>query len=231
MLLLLEGLTVRFGGLEALCGLDLALAPGGALGLVGPNGCGKTTLFNAVSGIVRPAAGRILFDGRDLARLSAHAVARLGIARTFQQVRLFERMTAWDNVLPAAAPVDRSLAERALAAVGLAAERHTLASELPLQAQRRLEIARALARAPRLVLMDEPTAGLNAEETEAMAALIRTAVLPGRALILTEHKPDVIAALCPQAVLLEHGRKAMEAPPAALFASPAFRRAYLGAMD
>jgi ABC-type branched-subunit amino acid transport system ATPase component len=228
MLLQLEGLTVRFGGVEALSRLDLALAPGQALGLMGPNGCGKTTLFDAITGLVPPAAGRIAFRGRDVTGLPAHAIARMGLARTFQTVRLFERMTVADNLAPVDAPTSSARRERLLEAVGLARRRDALAGEVTLEEQRRLEIARALARAPALLLMDEPTAGLDPQETEAMVALIRRLVLPACALILTEHKGHVVADLCPRAVLLDQGRKVGEGPPAELFASPDFRRRYLG---
>jgi ABC-type branched-subunit amino acid transport system ATPase component len=235
MLLQLEGLTVRFGGVEALSAVDLALEPGASLGLMGPNGCGKTTLFNAISGIVRPSSGRILLRGRDIAGSSVHDIARRGVARTFQTVRLFPQMTVLDNIRPVAPPAsageDIGIVERALAQTGLAGKRHTLADELSLGEQRRLEIARAMARSPHLVLMDEPTAGLNPEETDALVRLVAETVLPACSLILIEHKPDVIAALCPVAILLDQGRKAAEAPPAELFASEAFRRAYLGAID
>src|SRR6185503_14021071 len=152
MLLRLEGLTVRFGGVEALSAVDLSLALGQSLGLMGPNGCGKTTLFNAISGVVRPDAGRVLFRDRDIIGLPVHDIARLGIARTFQTVRLFPLMTVHDNVRPAAAQAspgeERQIVEHALEAAGLAAKRDVLAGELALGEQRRLEIARALARSP-----------------------------------------------------------------------------------
>jgi branched-chain amino acid transport system ATP-binding protein len=231
VLLRLEGVTVRFGGVEALSALDLSLEPGASLGLMGPNGCGKTTLFNAISGVVRPTSGRILFQDVDIAGLPAHAIARLGIARTFQTVRVFERMTVRENVMPTISTTDPGVIERVLEQVNLTAKGDVLAAELSLGEQRRLEIARALARSPCLILMDEPTAGLNPSETDEMAALIRDAVLPAHAVILTEHKPDVIAELCPVAALLDQGRKAIEAPPKELFASSAFRGAYLGIMD
>ena len=235
MLLQLEGLTVRFGGVEALGPVDLSLAPGASLGLMGPNGCGKTTLFNAISGVARPDGGRVLFGERDITVLPVHEIAKVGIARTFQTVRLFPLLTVRDNVRPAAAPAhvgaEKATIERALEVAGLAAKSNVLAGELAIAEQRRLEIARALARTPRLVLMDEPTAGLNPEETDALVKLIADAVRPIAALILIEHKPDVVAALCPMAVLLDRGRKVAEAPPTDLFAGDAFRRAYLGAID
>jgi ABC-type branched-subunit amino acid transport system ATPase component len=235
MLLQLEGLTVRFGGVEALSAVDLSLAPGRSLGLMGPNGCGKTTLFNAISGVVRPDGGRVLFRGHDITGAAVHAIARRGIARTFQTVRLFAQMTVRDNVRPAAAqgsPAEEGrIVERALEEAGLAARRDVLAGELSLGEQRRLEIARALARSPHLVLMDEPTAGLNPEETDALVELVADAVRPAAGLILIEHKPDVIAALCPMAMLLDRGRATAAAPPAELFASDTFRRAYLGVID
>jgi branched-chain amino acid transport system ATP-binding protein len=228
MLLQLEGLTVRFGGVEALRDVDLTLAPGQVLGLMGPNGCGKTTLFNAVTGLVRADAGRVVFRGRDVTRLPPHAIAKAGIARTFQTARLFQQMTVADNVARVDAPNWRREIDQLLEAVGLAHKREVLAAELSLEEQRRLEIARAVARSPSLVLMDEPTAGLNPKETETMATLIRQVVMPARAVILTEHKGDVVADLCPLVVLLDGGRKALQGSPQEVFTSSAFRSCYLG---
>jgi ABC-type branched-subunit amino acid transport system ATPase component len=179
--------------------------------------------------VVRPDGGQVLFGDRDITALPVHEIARVGIARTFQTVRLFPLMTVRDNVRPTTG--EKASVERALEVAGLAAKGDVLAGELALAEQRRLEIVRALARTPRLVLMDEPTAGLNPEETDALVELIAAAVLPVAALILIEHKPDVVAALCPMAVLLDRGRKVAEAPPAELFAGDAFRGAYLGVMD
>jgi branched-chain amino acid transport system ATP-binding protein len=221
MLLQLEGVSVRFGGVEALAGLDLRLKADQALGLMGANGCGKSTLFNAISGIVRPSAGRILFGDRDITAAPVHDIARAGIARTFQTVRLFPAMTVADNVARVDEAGAGDAAEHALERVGLAARRQVLVSELSLVEQRRLEVARALGRSPRLLLLDEPTSGLGPQETEDMIRLLADAVLPGRAVILAEHKPHVIAELCPLAALLDQGRKIDEGPPTDLFAAMA----------
>ncbi len=218
MLLDVRGLTVRFGGVEALSKVDLQLAPGEALGLVGANGCGKTTLFNAVTGVVPVAAGEVSFAGDDITGAPIQEIARRGVARTNQTVRLFPTMTVADNV----ARVDRGGSDgmgAVLEQTGLAARRETLASELSLAEQRRLEVARALARSPRLVLLDEPTSGLSPEDTDAMIALLAEHVLPCRAVILIEHKLRVLSALCPRAVLLDQGRVANAGSPAGLFGS------------
>jgi ABC-type branched-subunit amino acid transport system ATPase component len=224
MLLQLEGLRVRFGGVEALAGLDLELAAGRALGLMGPNGCGKTTLFNAITGVVRPCAGRIVFRGSDVTAAPVHAIVRRGIARTFQGVRLFSTMTVADNVARVDQPAHPDSVELALQQTGLARRRSVLAAELSLAEQRCLEIARALARSPRLLLMDEPTSGLSPQETDRMIALLADTVLPGRAAIVAEHKPHVVAALCQTALLLEEGRKVKEAPAADLPGGAAMER-------
>jgi branched-chain amino acid transport system ATP-binding protein len=218
MILQLEGLTVRFGGVEALSGVDLEVAHGQALGLVGANGCGKTTVFNAVTGVVPSAAGRVIFLGEDITAAPIHAIARRGIARTYQTVRLFPAMTVAGNVTPVDEPSAYDRVEAVLEQTGLLARRQVLAGELALAEQRRLEVARALARSPRLVLMDEPTSGLTPRETDDMIRLLADRVLPNRSVILIEHKPHVLADLCPLAVLLDQGRKVDVCPPAELFA-------------
>jgi ABC-type branched-subunit amino acid transport system ATPase component len=218
MLLDVKGLTVRFGGVEALTNVDLRLARGEVLGLVGANGCGKTTLFNAITGVVPIADGQVKFAGEDIVGVPIHDIARRGIARTNQTARLFTNMTVADNV----SRVDRGDGETidvVLAHMGLDERRDSLAGELSLAEQRRLEIARALARSPRLLLLDEPTSGLSPEDTDAMIGLLAKHVLPGRAAILIEHKLPVLSVLCPQAILLAQGRVAGVGRPARLFES------------
>jgi branched-chain amino acid transport system ATP-binding protein len=218
MLLELRALAVRFGGVEALKAVDLQLAAGEALGLVGPNGCGKTTLINAICGVVPVVGGRVTFAGDDITAAAIHAIARRGIARTNQTVRLFPKMTVADNVARVDGP-DRAPIDAILEYTGLADRKEALAEELSIAGQRRLEVARLLARSPRLVLLDEPTSGLSPEDTDAMTALLAQHVLPGRAAIVIEHKLPVLKRLCPQAVLLDQGRVAGIGPPADLFGS------------
>ncbi len=219
MILQLEGLTVRFGGVEALSGVELQVAPGQALGLVGANGCGKTTLFNAVTGVVRPSAGRVVLLGEDVTAAPVHAIARRGIARTYQTVRLFPLMSVAGNVARADAGDAPDRIEEILEQTGLADRRRVLAAELSLAEQRRVEVARALARSPCLLLMDEPTSGLSPQDTDDMIRLLADTVLPNRSAILIEHKPHVLATLCPLAVRLDQGRKVDVRPPADLFAA------------
>lgn len=215
MLLDVRGLAVRFGGVEALDAVDLQLAPGEVLGLAGANGCGKTTLFNAICGVVPIAAGHVRFSGEDITGAPIWEIARRGIARTNQTARVFPMMTVADNVSPADRAGRKDI-DAVLACTGLEARGEALAGELSLAEQRRLEIARALARAPRLVLLDEPTSGLGPEDTQAMVALLAEHVLPGRAALLIEHKLSVLSELCPRAIILEQGRVATIGPPADL---------------
>ena len=218
MLLDVQGLTVRFGGVEALNNVDLQLAAGEVLGLVGANGCGKTTLLNAITGVAPIAAGHVKFAGEDITGAPIHDIARRGIARTNQTARLFAAMTVADNISRVDQRSDETI-DAVLGHTGLTERRETLAGELSLAEQRRLEVARALARSPRLLLLDEPTSGLSPEDTDAMIALLAKHVLPGRAVILIEHKLPVLSALCARATLLDQGRVAGTGPPAGLFGS------------
>ena len=226
-MLRIDGLTVRFGGVEALGDLALAVAPGETVGLIGPNGAGKTTLFDAVTGVVRPAGGRIRIAGRDANGLAPHAIAGLGVARTFQGIRLFRRLSALDNVR-AGRRVD---AEAWLERVGLKHRSNALPDELAPAEQRRLELARALAADPRLLLLDEPVGGLTPAETDDLERLLRTVALPGRATILIEHRVDLVAALCRRIVVLDFGRKIADGAPDEVLRDSQVRAAYLGQPD
>lgn len=223
-MLSVEGVSVRFDGISALSSVNLAVAAGERLGVVGPNGAGKTTLLNAVTGLVRPAAGAIRLDGRPLTGLTPDAVARAGVARTFQSSRLFSRMTVAQNV-SVGRPLD---AQPWLALVGLLPRRGDLAAALTPGEARRLELARALAGRPRVLLLDEPCGGLSAAETEDIAALLEGAVTPATIMVVVEHKLRVISRLCARVAVLHLGEKIFDGPPAALRADRRVLEAYLG---
>lgn len=223
-MLRVEGLTVRFGGVEALSDLTLDVTPGETVGLIGPNGAGKTTLFDALTGVVRPDAGSIRIAGRNVDGLAAHAIARLGVARTFQGIRLFRRLSVGDNV-----PTGRGGdADTWLDRVGLKHRRDALPDELAPAEQRRLELARALAAEPRLLLLDEPVGGLTPAETAEFENLLRAVALPGRTTILIEHRVDLVAALCQRIVVLDFGRKIADGAPDDVLGDARVRAAYLG---
>jgi ABC-type branched-subunit amino acid transport system ATPase component/ABC-type branched-subunit amino acid transport system permease subunit len=249
-LLEVRDLQVRFGGLLALDGVSLAVRPGEIYGIIGPNGAGKTTLFNAVTGVAPVAAGTIRLAGADLLGLPPWRRARRGVARTFQNIRAFAGLTAWETVEVgfharlAAGPLAhlagtpgareeagwvRRRADELLAFVGLEAAAGQLARNLPYGHQRRLEIARALATGPRLLLLDEPAAGLNPTECEALVALIRRTRDAGVTVLLVEHHMEVVMALCDRILVLNFGRPIAEGPPAAIREDPAVVAAYLGA--
>jgi ABC-type branched-subunit amino acid transport system ATPase component len=222
--LALERVSVRFEGTEALRAVSLAAAPGERLGLVGPNGAGKTTLLDAVSGLARPVAGTVRLGDRRLTGLPADAIARAGVARGFQSPRLFTRMTVEENVR-----ASRVLDARPwLAFTGLEERRHELAGALTPGEGRRLELARALAGEPRVLLLDEPFGGLTAAETEAMAELVLRAATSGRIVLLVEHNLAVVARLCPRVVVLHLGEKIFDGPGSALGSDPRVVEAYLG---
>ncbi len=223
-------LTKRFAGLTALDGVSFTVHEGEILGLVGPNGAGKTTCFDCVSGLTIADGGRVLYDGRPVTAEPAHRLARLGIGRTFQVVKPFRDLTALENVLVALGHRQRGLralgwrsggacrreALGLLSRVGLAAEAGRRAGLLPLAMLKRLDLARALALSPRLLLLDEPLAGLDREQTHAAVELIRGLRAQGLTTILAEHRMPALMALVDRAIVLAHGEVIGEGFPAAL---------------
>ena len=240
------GLSKKFGALHAIDHLDLDLQNDGITGLIGPNGAGKTTVFNTITGIHKPTSGHVLYRGQDITAWPAHRVANLGVARTFQNLKIFKRLTVLDNVLGAQTSLPRmagwlgkfqgkvadktatDAAEHALAMVGLADRQGTLAHELPLGEQRRLELARALAREPDLLMLDEPAGGMTPQETEDMAQLIETISSSGPSILLIEHKMSLVMKLCENIIVLNFGKKIAEGDPDFIQSEPAVREAYLG---
>jgi ABC-type branched-subunit amino acid transport system ATPase component len=232
-MLRIDGLTVRFDGIEALRDLTLAVPAGARIGVLGPNGSGKTTLFNAISGLVAIAAGSVHLDGQTISRLAPHQIAMTGVARTFQTLRLFNRLSVLDNVLPqtglaATARDVRQRSRAALDAVGLDARRDVLAGDLGFYEQRRLEIARAIAAEPRLLLADEPTGGLSQAEAEEIVGLLGRAFGSGTTILLIEHKIAAVEALCPRAFLLTEGRLAADAATSDMLRDRTLSSVYFG---
>jgi branched-chain amino acid transport system ATP-binding protein len=228
--------SVEFAGLHALAGVSLTLQPGEILGLIGPNGSGKTTLVNVLSGQIRPSAGQVLCQGEAIAGLPPRQIARRGVARTFQIVRLFHNLTVRENIEAAALAqgatrrAARAQADGLLAEYGLGPLAEALAGTLNHGAKRRVEIARALAATPRFLLLDEPAAGMNEEESEALLALL--AVLPERrrlGLLVIDHDMHLIMRLCQRLQVLASGRTIAEGDVAAVRAHQAVVEAYLGA--
>jgi branched-chain amino acid transport system ATP-binding protein len=233
-LLSLEGVTKRFGGLTAVREVSLEVRRGDLLGVIGPNGAGKTTLFNVIAGYYRPEEGRIVFDGHAVTGWPAHAIARLGLTRTFQIVKPFGNLSVRDNVMIGALtrrPTVREAradAERVIGVCGLGPHATAAARALPLALRKRLEVARALATGPRLLLLDEVMAGLNPTELVAMIELIRRLHGEGLTLIVIEHVMAAMMRLAQRIVMLHHGEKIAEGTPREIASDRRVIDAYLG---
>jgi branched-chain amino acid transport system ATP-binding protein len=244
-----DDVTVQFGGLTALDAVTFDIKEGEILGLIGPNGAGKTTCFNVMTGVYQATSGQVRFDGRTLTKMPRHRITQLGIARTFQNIRLFKSMTALENVMVGAdahsrvgffnalfrTPLHRRTegeAQRAarelLEFVGVSGRTDELAANLSYGDQRRLEIARAMATKPKLLCLDEPAAGFNPAEKQRLMELIRKVRDRGYTVLLIEHDMRLVMGVTDRIVVLEFGRKIAEGSPAEIRENPAVIAAYLG---
>ncbi len=249
VLLQASGLHKRFGGVRAVQDISLGVPAGAVFAIIGPNGAGKSTLLNLLSGVFRPDAGSVTFAGADLTRVKAHRRVRHGIARTFQKIRLFPHLSALDNVVAGfhihtAVPAwqyvvhgpafrrnhvrCREEAARLLAFMGLAGRAHVAAGSLSYGERRMLEIARALATAPRLLMVDEPAAGLNAQEVETLVERLQTLRRDGLTILVVEHNMDLVMTIADRVLVIDYGQHLFEGAPAQVQRHPGVIAAYLG---
>lgn len=232
-----DSARIDFGGLLAVNDVSFDVKEGEILGLIGPNGAGKTTLFNIISGYLRPTRGRIVFDGRDITGLPPFALARLGISRTFQTVRPFPGLTVLENVMVGSflRHPSKSAAEKKgmeiLEFLGMGRMAKSASAGLTLPSRKRLEIARALALDPKLLLLDEVVAGLNPAEVEETMGILRQISAQGVTILIVEHIMKVIMGICHRVVVLNYGKKIAEGTPERVAGDPEVIAAYLGSED
>lgn len=251
-LLDIQGLGIEFGGLRAVHDVSFALKPGEIVSIIGPNGAGKTTLFNMISGVYLPGSGKVVLDGEDVTGMEPHLLARRGLSRTFQNLQIFQQMTVLENAIAGYhlqesgtvladllnLPSSRKRAKAAedgartlLDRVGLGRAAEQEAGNLSYGALKRLEIARALALSPRVLLLDEPAAGCNAVETEEIDRLIAEVAAEGIAILLVEHDMKMVMRISNHIVVLDHGEKIAEGDPATVSRNPDVIAAYLGSQE
>ncbi|MHB8438705.1 MAG: ABC transporter ATP-binding protein [Acidimicrobiales bacterium] len=234
------GVQVRFGGVMALQGVDLTVEPSSVTGLIGPNGAGKTTLFNVVTGLQKPNSGSVKLDGTELIGIAPHRRARLGIARTFQRLEIFGSLTVRENILVAAeirrrwardGSNPRRVSDAVIDEVGLGAVARERCDTLPTGIARLVEVGRALATAPKILLLDEPSSGLDERETDELGQLLGRLTEGGMGVLLVEHDVELVMSVCRHIFVLDFGQILASGTPAEIQAHPEVRAAYLGTED